>query len=81
MGSLLQGMTPLSFLQRDCRVCGGVCLVNVWSSWGKRERERENTGKNKKINSFSPAAHPGEEEEAQYHLKRHRVVLFFVNSG
>jgi hypothetical protein len=39
----------LSSLQRDCKACGGgVLLVSVWSSWGKRERERAREKTNSK---------------------------------
>jgi hypothetical protein len=68
----------LSSLQRDCRACGGgVLLVGVWSSWGKRERERERVKKQIQKPS-SPAAHPREKEE-QCRSKRHhfRLLLFF----
>jgi hypothetical protein len=44
-------------------------VLSTFGQVGGRERERENAKKNKNINSSSPAAHPGEEEEAQYHLK------------
>jgi hypothetical protein len=68
-GVFCRAWLPSPFFSVIAGCVEGVCLVNVWSSWGKRERDRENAGKNKNINSSSSAAHPGEEEEAQYHLK------------
>jgi hypothetical protein len=61
-GVFCRAWLPSPFFSVIAGCVEGVCLVNVWSSWGKRERE--NAGKNKNINSSSPAAHPGEEKEA-----------------
>jgi len=46
-GVFCRAWLPSPFFSVIAGCVEGVCLVNVWSSWGKREREREREKKQK----------------------------------